>query len=539
MSSIERANLLDLDWRFLLPLPRGGRFRHLLLLGGSDGAAEQLEALGVAREVAVMPGKTQPDAVVCLRGARRRFRDIATHLTKGAVLYYEMDHLAAPGATLAAASRRSLRRLGLLSPALYLVHPRFGGARTYLPLDVEGALQWYLASLSARSTTATAVLDRGARLLALVDPRRIAAFAPRLAIVAVAQTDRDPRPSVLEPADLPEGLRQGRLRPVVLVRGDELSRLVMLPFASASRRPLAVVKLDRRPPVDLDRQDEQDVLAAIRPTLSPQMRSTVPQPLGVVRRAWVSAAVESFLPGEWLHAKWARDNLGLADLIEDLEVVAEWLAKFHLQSRVELRRWGDGGIERWVERPISDYERAFGATPPEAQLFANARRHARAAAGLWLPVVWQHWDFSSLNVLRDGPTVRVIDWQSAAPGLPLDDLIYFATRWFNRAQDRSGDATTAGYAAAADGLRQLFLEPRRDDAAVDAAWRAIDRYMQRLELDARFLPLALVHAWVRRATGRLERRTNVGSPPVNARERNRYVAYVEVLAMHADRLFHS
>jgi aminoglycoside phosphotransferase (APT) family kinase protein len=539
MSSSKRANLLDLDWRFLLPLPQGGRFRHLLLFGGSESVAEQLEALGVAREVAVMPGKAQPDAVVCLRGARKRISDIATHLTKGAVLYYEIDRLGAPGATLVSASRRSLRRLGLASPALYLVHPRFGGARTYFPLDVQGALRWYLASLSATSTTAISVLDRGARLFAHLDPRSIAAFAPRLAIVAVAKTDRDPRPSVLEAPDLPPDLRQRRVRPVMLVRGDELSRLVMLPFASSSRRPLAVVKLDRRSPVEFDRQHEHEMLAAIRPRLSPQMRSTVPQPLGVVRSPGVSAAVESFLPGEWLHAKWARRGLSLADLIEDLEVVGHWLATFHLQSRVDVRSWGEVEIERWVERPISDYEHAFGATPPESRLFANVRRHARAAVGMGLPIVWQHWDFSSLNVLRAGRTIRVIDWQSAAPGLPLDDLIYFATRWFNRARGRSGGHGNAGYAAAGTALRQLFLEPSRDDAAVDAVRREIDRYMQRLELDDRFLPLALMHAWVRRATGRLERQANVASPPVVTRERNRYVAYVEVLATHADRLFPS
>jgi aminoglycoside phosphotransferase (APT) family kinase protein len=534
MAPADHASLLDLDWRFLLPLPRDGRFRHLLLLGASERVVQQLEGLGVADEVALEPGG-QPDAIVCLQAARSHIREVAANLPRGAALYYEVDRLRAPRVAPGVASRRSLRRLGLSSTALYLVHPRFGGARSYVPLDIDGALRWYLSNLSTAPAAMSALLDHGARLMARLGPARVAAFTPRLAVVGIAHTDRDACPAIIEGAAL---RTPGRLRPLVLVRGDERSRVVMLPFASASREPLAVVKIDRRPVPEGKRQAEHAALEAVRSSLSTQMRETVPQPLAIVGHGPASAAVESFLDGEWLHAKWARRDVGLADLIGDLEAVAGWLAEFHTQSRLEVREWGVSDVHRWIEEPIGAYEDALGATTAEAQLFARARKSARAAIGLRLPIVWQHSDLSSLNVLRSGSIVRVVDWEAAAPGVPLDDLLYFTTRWLDRVRSgRRGERRSAGYRVAATALRHLFLEPRHHDPAVDAARRAIDRYVRMLELDDRFRPLLLLHAWVRRATGRLEREGRAGAARVSGREDNRYVAYVGELAANVDRVF--
>ena len=535
MGTAEAGSLLDLDWRFLLPLSSRGRFRHLLLLGAPVGAAEQLEALGVAEEVAVKPGERQPDAVVCLRCARHGIREVAAAMPRGAAVYYEID---GPNAARFTTSRRSLRRLGFSSSALYLVHPNFEGARSYVPLDVEHALGWYLSSLGTASTVTSAALGHGARLVGRLSPAIPATLSPRLALVAVAGQDRDACPAAIELAELPRNYGEPHLRPLMLVHGDERSRVVMLPFGSASHQPLAVMKIDRRPPAEGRREAEYAALENLRLRLSPELRETVPQPLAIVRDGPLAATVESFLRGEWLHARWARRSLALPELMDDLDAVAAWLSEFHAQSRLEVRAWGENEVEHWVEQPIAEYEQAFGATAAESRLFANARVHARDATGLRLPVVWQHWDLSSLNILRHDGVVNVVDWEAASPGVPLDDLLYFVTRWLDRARagrDRRNSDT--GYGAACTALRQLFLEPRYHDPVVDAARNTIDRYMCRIELDRRFLPLLLLHAWVRRATGRLARHEAVPGSTERPRQRNRYVAYIGVLAEHTDRLF--
>jgi hypothetical protein len=182
------------------------------------------------------------------------------------------------------------------------------------------------------------------------------------------------------------------------------------------------------------------------------------------------------------------------------------------------------------------------------------RGGARGLVGRSLPIVWQHGDFSSLNVFRRGGSIHVVDWEAAVPGLPLDDLLYFVTRWLYHVRDAAIEETAAARARAAVAFRQLFLEPDHRDPAVDAARAAIDRYVRTLEIDPRFLPLLLLHPWLRRAAGRFvrqatpgwnqtevgrrERRRSLATHPSNPREGNRYVAQVGILA-ERERLFAS
>jgi hypothetical protein len=536
------ASLLDLDWRFLLPPPAGGRFARLLLLGGSAAVAELATQVGLAREATVDPSESA-DAVVCLQGSPLSLAEAALRVERGGVLYYEgLRRGVPPFGVPARRAAASLRRLGLAPCGVYVVHPAFTGARTYFPLEPRRAVEWYLRSRRAAPTAAARALP----LLTDLAGR----IAPRFALVAVSGTTGRgglPLPSEV----LPPPLRRDGLHALVLVHGDERSRVVMLPFATASREPLAVLKLHRRQLPAGESTHEQAALAQLRARLGPELRATVPEPLGIVRAGAVAASAESFLRGEWLYARWGRRGLRQRELIEDLELTVAWLTAFQRESRVELRRWDSDEIERSLEVPLSEYEQAFGATAPEARLFARLRAQARELVGLPVPVVWQHGDFSSYNVLRSGRAIHVVDWEAAAPALPLDDLLYFVTRWLYRAHgvtpehvgDTLAELRASGGADSFRSFGRLFLEPVADDPAVSAARAALASYLRSLEIDARLVPLLLVLAWVRRAVGRLDRQATPGwmpdavERPESAREGNRYVTYVELLAARPERLF--
>jgi aminoglycoside phosphotransferase (APT) family kinase protein len=264
------------------------------------------------------------------------------------------------------------------------------------------------------------------------------------------------------------------------------------------------------------------------------MRATIPEPLAVVRRGAVTATVESFLPGERLYTRWQRFGYTGSDRIEDLELVTEWLIAFHGQSLVETRRWGTREIDECVESPIRDYEAAFGATPAEAELFDRARAYARNVLELDLPVVWRHGDFLSINILRSNRSIRVVDWEHAEPGLPLDDLLYFA-RGVAVTPRRRGQARDPREPTVA-AFRRLFAQPDGRDSVVGAVRAAVATYMEKLELDERLYPLVLLHGSVRRAVERLEREllTNAGGGPDTP---NLYVRCVRVLAERPELLF--
>lgn len=528
------ATLLDIDWRFLLPPTLDGSFRRLLLLGADESVAEQARAAGVARGVVLQPTAETADAVVCLRGAGATLEEVATHVARDGVLYYETGRgLGWPFGASADRLRRSARRAGLAKTRLYWVHPQFQEARTYFPLDVPRAVEWHLGSLQIAATLPARIVRRLLRALAR-RPALLARLVPRVALVAVRGGAHEPG----VPSQLPEPLRGRGRTSLVLVHGDERSRVVALPFAADSEVPLAVVKFFRRPRAGGAAEGEQRVLEQIRPNLHPRLRATVPEPLGVVQTTHNAAAVESFLPGEWLHARWASSRQRFGQLLEDLELVVDWLIDFHLATRQEARSWDDRDADACLGQ-LADYERAFGTTGAESHLFTVARRHARAAIGTSLPIVWQHSDLSSLNMFRDGSSVRVIDWEGATVGPPLDDLLYFATRWLERARR----APRADIDVA---FRELFLGPPTGDRAVAAVRSAITRYADALELDDRLFPLLVLQPWLRRAVGRLAR--NV-TPRLSAREPaigggmnhqrvgNRYVTYVEVLAESPETLF--
>jgi len=508
--------LLDIDWRFLLP-----RFerppQRMLLLGASQAAADEVRRAEIAPELLVRPGEPA-DLVVCLAGAGISTAAAARHLAPGGILYHErgLPRMPIP---------RALARLGI-----YWVHPRFTGPKSYVPLDVEGALPWYLANVGSPST-ARGELPR--RAVAALGPRRFMRLAPRVALVAIDRRVAGREPTIFTQG--PAELGGPDVRPLLLSHGGTLSRAVLLPFARSSDKPVAVVKLHRTDVSQQTTEYESAVLLDIRGRLSPELQGTLPKPLGLTEVAGRPAAVESFLNGEWLLSRWARPR-PQPELVGDLERVTEWLCAFHAQTVVERRQWSSEDVERRIEQPVRAYVEAFTATPDEQALFVQVSRLARAAIGASLPVVWQHGDLSSLNVILATDRVGVIDWRNSGAGLPLDDLLYFVTRWLYRVRGVE-DESPAERAAATRAFDELFFGIDTVDDAVFAARRSLLHYAHALQLDPRVVTLLFVHAWVARAVGRHAQQARNGERSRSPRAGNRYVTLVEHAAAQRARLF--
>src|SRR5438445_1646209 len=137
------------EWRWLLPMPPGGEFEHLVLLGGRATLAEQLLECGVAGRVSrelSSPGSA--NAVIVLAGAGVHPSVAARCLVPGGALYCEIDRRQ-PGLRAASPARlrRTLRKAGLTVTGAYLVRPSFAACREYLPIDAPGAVRWYLRTL--------------------------------------------------------------------------------------------------------------------------------------------------------------------------------------------------------------------------------------------------------------------------------------------------------------------------------------------------------------------------------------------------------
>lgn len=526
-----RAPLRAADWRFLLPHPPDGRFQHLVLLGGPDGLAERVIEVGLAGRVSdtIPPGRSA-DAVAVLHGGRAMLRDIAGCLVPGGVLYREFDRrsVALLGST-PDRLRQSIREAGLSPIAMYAVVPDFSDHRMYLPLDVPDGLRWYVTTLYSAVTPWQHLLQAGLRAATGLDGCRFAPFAPRVAVMAVAGQARPGAPSVLAHPALPAELGKRDLHPLLLTSGGD--RVVILPFTAGSRQPAAVLKVPRLPGFNGRTQNEQAILGRLWSRLDPVMRSSVPRPLGTLGYGEVTVGIESYAPGQLLFRSSARWGASRQQQLNDLRLAAAWLAEFHRQAQVSRPSWGATEQSRWVEGPFDAYRRAFGVTGGEERLFAEARDYATSLTGTPLPIVLQHRDFTVWNIARSGRELAVLDWEGSRPGPALCDLLHFVTHWYE----------TVGHAhpepARLRCFRGLLFEPDRGDPFRESVHHEIARYMERLEIHRRFLPLLLVYTWVELALRRSDQQRVQEESALAPREGNRNFAYMAILAEHVEQLF--
>ena len=523
------AALRRADWRFLLPGPVDGvRYRHAVLLGGPQGLAELLRDEELADRIDTGPA-TGADLVVALADASIGPGELAACAAPGGVVYREVDRRR-PGSltTTPARMNRELAASGLHPLWSHWVIPEFSQARRYLPLDHADALRWYFGTLHPAGSVPGALAAAVARLLVRGEAKGLAAVVPTFGITAVAGPTRAGDQTDLPV--LPAELRVPGNRVVMLTSGlDDGSRVVLLPFTARSLAPEAVVKISRTERFNAHTEREQATLAAIRSGLDADLVGSIPEPRGTTRFGRSLVALESYAPGASMVRSTGRRGEPLERSLEDLRVAADWLARFHQQTRAS-SVWSADSADRAVAR-LEAFRARLTISPAEHGLLDRSAEAARALVGASLPTVLAHNDYGPWNIHREGDRITVIDWElgpdeAGRRGPALADLLYFVTEWHLRAR------RLRGREAELRGFRELFLRPTGPAAA--AAAEAVSDYMRRVGVDSRFLPLLLVTTWADRAVDRADRQvTATGS----ASGENRYADYVRLIAAEADERF--
>jgi hypothetical protein len=416
--------LRRLDWHLLLP----GGFEHLILLGGTQEVAKRLVNAGVARRVSESPGEPA-DAVAVLRGAGVSPNEAARCLAPGGWLYWESDErrsLRSPFAVPGRAVDR-LRACGLSVAGVWAVWPGFERHEAYVPVEDMG---WF-----ARAGYPGRTFKERMTGAALCWTRNGALITRFFAIVARAGAVAD--------TDGPVLLTHGAER-VVLLRDD-------------------VRKIPRLPAFNAKTVREQEVLSQVRGLLDLETARALPKPLGTVRYGDRIASVESLAPGRPLVLSCMDWGVPLRRKIRDLQLAVDWLTRFHLQTLIGREPW-DG---RETVESFAAFRDRFGVSPKEKALFDFALGLSRELAGVPLPIVWRHRDFTPWNLLVDRGHLTVLDWEGAQPGPALCDLLHFVSHWHELAPE---GATEAG--------------------------RQVIRYCERLGIEPRFIPLLRVYTRV-------------------------------------------
>jgi aminoglycoside phosphotransferase (APT) family kinase protein len=484
----DKTALRTADWRFLLPSPPEGTFRHLVLLGSPAAHAEAVLEAGLARQVSSeLPASRVADAVVVRTGVRVDPGAIAAALVPGGSLYYEIDRKRLPAGASLRDFRKLLHNAGLLQTGLYWVEPSFARCIALVSLDVPEVVAWYGAThMRKLPTFVRKVLRKGWRPASAVIGRLLARRARHVALTAVAAPGPSAIP-LLQGFGLPEHLQPAAGRVVMLRLGNEAedrARLVLLPFAPGAREPHLAAKLTRLPGGAGKIEAEQNVLASLHDCLDDRLRRTVPRPLGVFRDGSATVGVESFAPGfSQFPETTVADDAGLD--FSGLPEVVEWLTDLHRQTR-HSGEWGRDEIEEWVERPLARYRRLVGTTAAEDRLFSEVHTRAEALIGQVLPRVWMHGDLAPKNVHSSRSGIAVVDWVTGRVGLPLIDLLFYASCWSYQAPGfRSVEAHARLFSA-------LYSRGSEDDRVTAAVRAAVQGYVERLGIHEDWLPVLVV-----------------------------------------------
>lgn len=391
-------------------------------------AAWLVEA-GVARRVSEsLEGPA--DAVAVLQGAGAAPAEAARCLAPGGWLYWESDErrsLWAPFAVPGRAVAR-LRACGLKVAGVWAVWPGFERHEAYVPVEDLG---WFARAGYPGRTFKERVTGAALRLT-----RNGALITRFFAIVAVAG---------------------GVEKRVLLTHGAE--RVVLL--------GADVRKIPRLPAFNAKTIREQEILAEVRGRLDPETARALPEPRGTVRygdRLYeITASVESRAPGRPLVLACADWGVPLRRKIRHLQLAADWLTRFHLQTLIRREPW-DG---RELAGSFAAFRERFGTSSEEEALFDLSLGLSRELAGVPFPVVWRHRDFTPWNLLVDRDRLTVLDWEGAQPGLALCDLLHFVSHWNELAPP-----------------------------GAPASRRQVTRYCEQLGIDPRFIPLLRVHTRV-------------------------------------------
>lgn len=530
MVTAAQTPLRRIDWRFLLPRPFGP-YEQMALFGGDSGVVERIKEVGLARRVSrELPDHRTADLVVILSDAGVSVKAAISCLQPGGLLYWEVDRRR-PFQFVQTPSRiaHRLRRMGFNDVNIYAARPSFEACQFYFPMEAPHSFKWFMDTLFVAQSPLRRSVEQIVGRAMTVRRALYSQLLPYLAVVGMCEEPGRNNECFPDDSIVSDNLRRAQVSTLIFTYGD--NRLAMFPFRSDGKGPEVVKKIPKLPAFNVKNRREQEALESIRAQVSPALRCTIPKPMGLFQCGNVVISAESYMEGQSLLRSSARWGVPTSKKIEDLELAADWLIRFHGETVNRRGPWGDAQIMTWIKEPIRAYKDRFGASKAEEELFDRMRQRAVSLQGVPFVLVWQHRDFNIWNVFRKGETVGVIDWEGGRLGPPLCDLLHFATHWNEvvRNLQSENDRLSA--------FRQLYVTPVKTDAITSAVYKAIRRYMNCLDLDRRFFSLLLTGAWIELANSRFEQQATHGEVERDTRVDNRQIAYVNVLAHEAERLF--
>lgn len=209
-----------------------------------------------------------------------------------------------------------------------------------------------------------------------------------------------------------QSLLQGPVEAVLLRGGPGSRRLVAFVFDEHSCGPVLFFKMAGDPDRARLRREHANLQAVAR---YEALRGSLPSPVALVEEEQVTLAAQTALAGTSLATRLRR-RLSAAGARGDVEQTLAWLS--------QLQAFTVEGATTSVDAASFAARLLHQLPGPEwAGLRQRLSAAAREASSRTVPLVRRHGDFWAGNVLYDGDTIGVVDWEhSRAASRPWQDL---------------------------------------------------------------------------------------------------------------------
>ncbi len=188
-------------------------------------------------------------------------------------------------------------------------------------------------------------------------------------------------------------------------------------LARGSKQPLLVAKIPRLPSANSSLEREAKSLENIHACWAGG-RDSIPRLIVFDRHRNCSLLLQTALIGRPLDPAMIRSEFQSCT-----DLATSWLAELHSATAAEIP---GAPLARLAAAAITTL-RTVLTLPPERALLLRAQHLLASLDEARLPIVFEHGDFSSPNLLRlhDG-RLGVLDWELADPlGVPAADLFMF------------------------------------------------------------------------------------------------------------------
>ncbi|MBN3040846.1 MAG: methyltransferase domain-containing protein [Candidatus Omnitrophica bacterium] len=320
---------------------------------------------------------------------------------------------------------RMFKKAGFNGVSAYSPIPQYHHYSNMVPLDNFYACKYYVDKLFSHKKKLAVFFNKIVKAFYLY--RLMPFFAPCFSFI-VAKSDKDPVSALLS-QDLGEKFL-GQKRKASFILNSSTNHIVLIPFIAKAKQPLFILKTCRY--VDNDSFTKlDDVYKYLKELNSDFINKSIPDIIYagkfwnrqvIIERAVTGKNIDSFVK-RGINIAANKHNA------KNIKIVLDWITKFNQVTKNSEIKISQESLNNYILPVKEAIERAIAPELKE-QALKRVNELEDSSLGKAMPLVFQHRDFGPSNILLDGATVKVFDWElSQKSAEPLYDVFYFISRY--------------------------------------------------------------------------------------------------------------